>query len=63
MENFAYLFAAYSIIFVAIFLYVAFMQRRQANLEQELHAMESRLGELLANESKHPASHDEQSPA
>jgi CcmD family protein len=63
MENFGYLFAAYSIIFAAIFLYVAFIQRRQASLDQELHAMESRLGELLSREAKEPSSHEESSPA
>jgi CcmD family protein len=63
MENFGYLFAAYSIIFAAIFLYVIFIQRRQANLEQELHAMEARLGDLLAHQADDPASNGEHSPA
>jgi CcmD family protein len=63
MENFGYLFAAYSIIFAAIFLYVVFIQRRQASLEQELRAMESRLGEMLSHPQKHPAPHGEHSPA
>jgi CcmD family protein len=43
MENFGYLFAAYTIIFIAIFLYVLFLWRRQSQLESELRAMESRL--------------------
>jgi CcmD family protein len=63
MENFGYLFAAYSVIFVAIFLYVVFIQRRQASLEHELRAMEAQLGELLAHQPKHPAPHGEHSPA
>jgi CcmD family protein len=46
MEHFDYLFAAYSIIFVVIFAYVAFIWRRQARLETELHAMEERLRNL-----------------
>ena len=46
MEHFDYLFAAYSIIFVVIFAYVAFIWRRQARLETELHAMEERLQNL-----------------
>lgn len=46
MENFGYLAAAYSIIFVAIFLYVLFIWRRQAALEAELRAMQERLSEL-----------------
>jgi CcmD family protein len=46
MEHFDYLFAAYSIIFVVIFGYVAFIWRRQARLETELRAMEERLKQL-----------------
>ena len=33
MENFGYLFAAYTIIFAVIFLYVVFIWRRQSRLE------------------------------
>ena len=46
MEHFGYLFAAYSVIFAAIFLYVAFVWRRQAQLEGELRALETRLKAL-----------------
>ena len=46
MEHFDYLFAAYSLIFAAIFAYVMFIWRRQARLETELHAMEERLRNL-----------------
>ncbi len=46
MEHFDYLFAAYSIIFAAIFAYVMFIRRRQARLETELRAMEERLRNL-----------------
>lgn len=46
MENFGYLFAAYTIIFAVIFLYVMFIWRRQARLESEVRAMEQRLKEL-----------------
>ena len=46
MEHFKYLFAAYSIIFVVIFGYVAFIWRRQARLETELRALEERLKQL-----------------
>ena len=46
MENFGYLFAAYTIIFVVIFLYVVFIWRRQSRLESELRTMESRLKEV-----------------
>jgi CcmD family protein len=61
MENFGYLFAAYSIIFAAIFLYVVFIQSRQTSLERDLRAMESQLGQLLASAAKNPAPHDEHS--
>ncbi len=44
MEHFGYLFAAYSIIFAVIFLYVMFLWRRQAGIEAELRALEARLG-------------------
>jgi CcmD family protein len=46
MENLGYLFVAYSIIFVAIFLYVLFLWRRQAQLEAELRAIEDRLKDV-----------------
>jgi len=46
MEHFDYLFAAYSIIFIVIFGYVAFIWRRQAHLESDLRAMEERLRQL-----------------
>jgi CcmD family protein len=46
MENFGYLFAAYTIIFAVIFLYVLFIWRRQSRLEVELRAMEARLNDL-----------------
>jgi CcmD family protein len=43
MENLSYLFAAYTIIFAVIFLYVLFLWRRQSRLEGELRALENRL--------------------
>jgi CcmD family protein len=46
MEHLGYLFAAYSAIFIAIFLYVIFIGRRQANLEEELKTLEARLETL-----------------
>ncbi|MGC1341722.1 MAG: CcmD family protein [Candidatus Binataceae bacterium] len=48
MDHFGFLFAAYSAIFVAIFLYVAFIWNRQSRLEHELHALESKLTALNA---------------
>ncbi len=46
MEHFGYLFAAYSVIFVAIFLYVGFIWRRQSALEAELRSLERRLAAI-----------------
>jgi CcmD family protein len=46
MENFGYLFAAYTIIFAVIFLYVMFIWRRQRRLEREVAALARRLEAL-----------------
>ena len=46
MDNLGYLFAAYSIIFAVIFLYVAFLWRRQARLDAQLRALENRLKDV-----------------
>jgi CcmD family protein len=46
MEHLGYLFAAYSIIFGGIFLYVVFIWRRQAALDAELRALEARMAAL-----------------
>ncbi len=46
MEHLSYLFAAYSLIFIALFLYVLFISRRQAGLEAEVKALEARLESL-----------------
>jgi len=51
MEHFGYLFATYSIIFVAIFLYVVFIWQRQSRLESEVRALEAKLKALA--EPKH----------
>jgi CcmD family protein len=48
MENFGYLFAAYTIIFAVIFLYVVFIWRRQSRLETELREIEARLNDVRA---------------
>lgn len=48
MDHFGFLFAAYSVIFAAIFLYVGFIWNRQSRLERELHALESKLAALTA---------------
>jgi CcmD family protein len=46
MENLSYLFAAYSIIFAAIVLYVMFLWRRQARLDSRLRGLELQLNEI-----------------
>ncbi len=46
MEHFGFLFAAYSIIFAAIFLYVIFIWRRQVALDAQLRALETKLAAL-----------------
>jgi CcmD family protein len=46
MENLSYLFAAYSIIFAAIAIYVWFVWRRQARLEFKLSGLELRLNKM-----------------
>ena len=48
MDHLGYLFAAYSIIFVVIFAYVAFVWRRQAHLESELRGIEESIKSLKA---------------
>ena len=56
MENFGYLFAAYSVIFGAIFLYVVFIGRRQSRLEAELRTLEERIRSLKAELPSRPSS-------
>jgi CcmD family protein len=62
MENFGYLFAAYSIIFLVIFLYVVFIWRRQAALDAELRTLEARMA-ALTDERTASASADSQHDA
>jgi CcmD family protein len=49
MEHLGYLFAAYTIVFAVIFLYVVFIWRRQAALEAELRTLEARLRAVAEN--------------
>ena len=56
MEHFGYLFAAYSIIFAVIFLYVMFIWRRQAALDAELRTLEARMAALQENSTAASAS-------
>jgi CcmD family protein len=61
MDNFAYLFAAYTAIFAAIFLYVMFIWNRQSRLDQELRALESKLAALTAASDDAPEPESEKS--
>ena len=56
MEHLGYLFAAYSIIFGVIFLYVLFIWRRQAALDAELRSLEARMASLTEASSAAAAS-------
>ncbi len=46
MEHFGFLWAAYSIIFAVIFLYVVFIWRRQSRIESTISALEAKMAEL-----------------
>jgi len=46
MDNLSYLFAAYSIIFAAVALYVIFLWRRQTLLDSRLRSLETQLSEI-----------------
>ncbi|HJU11824.1 MAG TPA: CcmD family protein [Candidatus Binataceae bacterium] len=46
MDNLGYLFAAYSIIFAAIFFYVMFLWRRQAQLDHKIRGLENQLNKI-----------------
>ena len=55
MEHLGYLFAAYTIVFAVIFLYVLFIWRRQAALEARLRAVAENSGDAnSAAESESP---------
>jgi CcmD family protein len=54
-DHLGYLFAAYTIIFAVIFLYVMYIWRRQKSLEAELRTLESQLAELSARPAPRPS--------
>jgi CcmD family protein len=53
MDNLGYLFAAYSIIFAAIFFYVIFIWRRQTQLDRKLRGIENQLRDVEAELAAH----------
>jgi CcmD family protein len=44
MENLGYLFAAYTVIWVVVFGYVLFMQRKQRKLQQQIELLRESVG-------------------
>jgi CcmD family protein len=56
MDNLSYLVVAYSVIFAVIFLYVVFLWRRQARLNDEVRAIEVKLNELQAELARNETS-------
>jgi CcmD family protein len=62
MEHFGYLFAAYSIIFGVLFIYVVFIWRRQVALDAELGRLEAGLKALTEkSEGAASAAHEDSS--
>jgi CcmD family protein len=55
MDNLSYLFAAYSIIFAAVVLYVMFLWRQQARLDSRLRGLEIQLNEIRDELAEGPA--------
>jgi CcmD family protein len=62
MEHLGYLFAAYTIVFTVIFLYVLFIWRRQAALEAELRTLEARLRAVAENSGDADSAAQAESP-
>ena len=62
MEHLGYLFAAYTIVFAVIFLYVLFIWRRQAALEAELRTLEARLRAVAENSGDANSAAESESP-
>lgn len=54
MEHFGFLWAAYSIIFAVIFLYVLFIWRRQGRIESTIGVLEAKLAALDAAAKRRP---------
>jgi CcmD family protein len=48
MRNFWYLFAAYMVIWTAIFLYVVSLSRKNRELRDDLRALQARVEQMLA---------------
>jgi CcmD family protein len=50
MENLGYLFAAYTVIWIVVFGYILFMQRKQKKLQQQITLLEQSVdGQETAN--------------
>ncbi len=48
MKNFWYLFAAYTIIWTALFLYLTNLSRKNNELREEVHDLQAQVQRLLA---------------
>lgn len=48
MQNFWYLFAAYMVIWTALFVYIMSLSRKNRELREELHALQARVERLVA---------------
>lgn len=49
MKNFWYLFAAYSIFWTALFVYVVYLSRKNRELQEELHDLRLQVEHILAH--------------
>ncbi|MFC2070088.1 CcmD family protein [Chloroflexota bacterium] len=52
MENLSYLFAAYTVIWVVIFLYILFIQRKQRRLQRQIDALQESIDRNNQRESR-----------
>ena len=50
MENFGYLFAAYTVIWAVVFGFVLFMQRKQKQLEHQIKLLQEPAGKRKTRE-------------
>ena len=48
MDNFGYLFAAYIVIWTALFAYLVSLSRKNRELRDELHELQTRVDQQLA---------------
>jgi CcmD family protein len=49
VRNFWYLFAAYTIIWTALFIYIVYLSQKNRELRNELRELQARVERLMAN--------------